>query len=113
MNLEYFKSQICEEIVGAKNYVKLAVATESTDPAWSKNFAEMSKAELDHASKLFKMAEEYYLKLSASEQNGYKGKLYRCIVNIMTEDVAKVRYMHELLNNKSNPASVIAGVTPA
>lgn len=102
MNLTYFKSQICEELRGARDYVKLAVATQKTDPAWSKNFADMSSMELGHVNTLFKMAEEYYSKLDEAEQKKCAG-LYRCIVNIVLEDTAKVKIMHEML---STPATV-------
>ena len=97
MNLYYFKSQIAEELRGARDYAKLALATRETDPAWSLNFASMSSAEMDHARKLFAMAEQYYKNLSDKERNGRDGVLYREIVNLITEDVTRIQWMHEML----------------
>lgn len=108
MNLQYFKSQICDELKGARDYAKLAMATRETNRIWSETFKEMSKMELDHVSSLFKMAEEYYTKLDETEQKKCAG-LYRCIVNLVMEDTAKVKYMHEMLNQ---PASTPQTVTP-
>lgn len=110
MNLIYFKSQICEELQGSRDYVKLAIATRVTDPMWSKHFAQISANELDHANSLFKMAEEFYTKLPERDRAGKNGELYRCIVNLITEDGAKIRWMHETLNQQ--PSISPQTVTP-
>lgn len=100
MNLTYFRGQICEELKGAYDYAKLAMATRATDPAWSKSFKEMSLAELDHADKLFKMAEDYYAGLSKEQQDGSFGKCYRDIVHIYMDDSIKVKYMHQMIDQQ-------------
>ena len=100
MNLTYFKGQMAEELQGARDYAKLAMATRVTDPAWSQYFTEMSAAELDHAHKLFKMAEQYYTALPKEQQLGKEGIQYRCIVNMITEDGSKIRYMHDMIKNQ-------------
>ena len=109
MNLQYFKGQICEELKGARDYAKLAMATRVTDPSWSQHFTEMSAAELDHANRLFKMAEQYYTGLTKEQQNGQDGRLYRCIVNLITEDGTKIKYMHQMIKNQP----MVVETTPA
>lgn len=97
MTLQYFKSQICEELKGARDYMKMAVQKEATNPGWAAKFYDMSVMELSHASTLFKMAEEYYASLDEKEQKSHLA-IYNCIVNVYTEDTAKVKYMQQLFN---------------
>lgn len=53
MDIEYFKTQINEELEGAEAYHNKAVNTEGT--AYSKIFEDMSKQELNHAKNLLDM----------------------------------------------------------
>lgn len=62
MDLEYFKKQIYEEIDGAKDYIKRAIEIKAMNPQWGSMFLDMSKAELSHASNLYRMVGEYYQK---------------------------------------------------
>lgn len=66
MNLDYFKDQICDELMGAKCYIKKALEVRAMSPQWAKSFVEMSDAEMNHASTLFRMFEEYHDKLHDS-----------------------------------------------
>lgn len=106
MNLTYFKSQICDELRGARDYAQLALATRADYPEWSKNFAEMSEGELGHAYQLFNMAEKYHAALSDEEKQGQAGRLYRDIVHLMTEDYTKIKWMHEMLKPAQTPQPV-------
>lgn len=113
MNLTYFRGQICEELQGARDYAKLAMATRETDPAWSTHFTEMSAAELDHVNRLFKMAEQYYTALPKERQNGKEGWLYRDIVNMVMDDTAKIKMMHAMIKDKPKEVDGTAVVAKA
>ena len=58
MNLEYFKTQIRDELDGAKEYIEKAIESKISHPSWSNCFVGMSDAEIEHATKLMKMMEE-------------------------------------------------------
>lgn len=98
MDMEYFKNQICEELDGAKDYIKLAIELKPMAPAWSKVLVDMSAAELSHATNLNKMMQEYYSKLSEtySEMPDYIKKTYDYTIDMYTEKSAKIRYMHDM-----------------
>lgn len=98
--LEYFRDQIMDELDGAKNYIRLAMQSKGSHPAWAKMFVEMSSAELGHATNLYKMFNE--------EVDGLN-KAYTVmpdeiatIVSDVTKHYAKcyaeVKYMHEAYN---------------
>lgn len=89
MNLDYFKNQICDELTGAKCYIKKALEAKAMNPQWAKTFVEMSEAELKHADSLFKMFEEYHDKLSTS----YDGKMPQYIHNLSDEIMDKYSTM--------------------
>lgn len=97
MNTEYFKEQICEELCGAKSYAKLAIENKIDHPEWSKMFLEMSGTELEHASYLMKMFNEFYNKMGSKN-----GIIPQYIEDAHTETsdefaskYAKVKYLHE------------------
>lgn len=100
MDLEYFKDQICEELHGAKCYIKNAIEIKAMAPNWSPLLVEMSAAELKHAANLYTMAQEYYTKVTAqyNEVPHYLKEMWDCIVDNYTEKTAKVKYMHEMYN---------------
>ena len=59
MTLEYFKSQIKEELDGAKEYIDKALESKFDCPVWSRTFANMAEIEISHAENLKKMLEEF------------------------------------------------------
>ena len=100
MDIYYFKDQICDELDGAKCYAKNAIEIKAMNTEWAKMFLEMSMAELDHASKLWKMSEQYYKIISDNYKTipDYIEEVHKEIVNEYTEKSARIRYMHEMYN---------------
>ena len=98
MDACYFKDQICDEIEGARAYIKHAIEIKAMNPAWSKMFVEMSSAELEHVKNLYKMFDEYYQKLRGtySTMPDYIEDARACIMHMYTEDFAQIKYLHEL-----------------
>lgn len=68
MDLKYFKSQICDEIDGANDYIEKAIEIKPMNPDWAKQFVQMSDMEKEHATTLYSMFNTYVEKLQA----GYK-----------------------------------------
>lgn len=95
--LEYFKEQIKDEIVGAKKYIQLAMKTKASKPDWSNTFAEMSLAELDHASNLYKMFtdESGPLMESFTETPEYINEIVNDVIAYYSKHYAEVMYMHQ------------------
>ena len=100
MNIWYFKTQIPDELHGAKDYIKRAIEIRAMYAPWSKILAEMSKAELDHATKLYDMFQEYYAKLSGEykEMPDYCVEAYNCINDEYTKCSVEVKMLHEIFN---------------
>lgn len=98
MNVWYFKTQIPEELHGAKDYIKRAIEIREMHSPWAKELAEMSGAELEHASKLFKMFQEYYAKLSEGykEMPKYIEEAHDELLNEYTNVSTEVKYLHEI-----------------
>lgn len=95
--LEYFKDQIKDEIVGAKKYIQLAMKTKVSNPDWSSTFAEMSLAELGHASNLYKMFtdESGPLMESFTEVPDYINDIVSEVIGYYSKHYAEVMYMHQ------------------
>lgn len=101
MNAEYFREQISDELRDAKCYVKHALEIKGMNSDWGKMFLEMSAAELEHATKLWKMFDQYYKILSDTYKTNvpeYIEKLHKEAAEEYAEMTAKVRYMHEMYN---------------
>lgn len=100
MDLQYFKDHICEELDGAKEYIQLAIELKAMDSSWAKNLVDMSAAELDHASKLFKMFESYCDLISEpyDEVPEYISDCHKKVIKMYTEKSSAVRYMHDMYN---------------
>lgn len=98
MNVEYFEHQICDELKGAKDYIKRAIEIKPMNPSWASNLVEMSSAELKHADSLYKMFNEYYDKLSAGYTNApdYLVETRNRIIDTYMDESVKVKYLHEL-----------------
>lgn len=100
MNLVYLKEHICEELDGAVEYIKRAIEIKAMDPSWAKMFYEMSSQELMHAGYLYKMATDYYNKVTGafSEPPTYMESCMDEATDIYTERTALVKRMHEMYN---------------
>ena len=98
MNAEYFESHICEELEGAKEYIKKAIELKPMAPSWSKMLVDMSAAELNHSTLLFKMFGEYYKKLSEaySEVPAYITEINERITDKYTTMYAEIKIMHDM-----------------
>ena len=98
MNAEYFKEHICEELDGACDYIKKAIELKAMDAATAKNFADMSAAELNHATLLHKMFGEYYAKVTVAykEATEYLVKIKDEIAGIFPDKSARVLLLHEM-----------------
>lgn len=100
MDAHYFKERICEELEGAKCYAKDAIEIKAMNSDWGKMLLEMSAGELDHATKLWKMFDQYYKIISDAYKTvpDYIEELHREAASMYAEKAAKVRYMHEMYN---------------
>jgi hypothetical protein len=58
MTLKYFKDQIHEELMGAREYIEKAIEVKPNHRVWSITFAKMADMEASHAANLMKMLEE-------------------------------------------------------
>ena len=99
MDLKYFYDEICDELCGAKKYIVLAIELKAMTASWSKQLAEMSAQELDHASRLYNMAMEYYNRIIDPYSTKIPEYIEGCkddIVKIYTEKTAKVQLMHKM-----------------
>ena len=98
--LEYFRDQIMDELHGAKNYIKLAMQSKGTHPAWAKMFVEMSSAELGHAANLYKMFNEETdaLKRAYTVIPEELSDIIEYVTDEYTKCYAQVKYMHEAYN---------------
>lgn len=100
MDLEYFKEQIEDELHGAKCYAKNAIEIKAMSPNWANKFLEMSATELNHATNLYNMAQEYHKKISESfnEVPKYIDDTWKYIADIYADKSAKVKYIHDMYN---------------
>ena len=100
MDARYFKDQICDELTGAKCYIKKAIELKPMTPTWSKMLVEMSTAELKHAEYLYKMFGEYYQQMAKTYKTvpQYIQDIRAEITDVYTDETAKVKLMHEMVN---------------
>lgn len=68
MDLEFFQNKIHEELKDSCGYMKHAIEIKAMNSDWGKLLYNMSKNEMEHAAHLYKMFNEYYIRLS----NSYK-----------------------------------------
>ena len=95
---EYFKAQIKDELCGSKDYIKRAIELKPMDVQWSKVFVEMSAAEMDHATNLYKLFMDYYKILSEkySEMPTYIDEIKSDIIDMYSEMTLEIKNMHEM-----------------
>lgn len=98
--LEYFHEQIKDELEGAKRYIQMAMESKASHPAWAKMFVDMSAAELNHASNLYKMFSEEAdnLKRAYKEMPEWLDNIIHDTNVHYSECYAKVKYMHDAYN---------------
>lgn len=98
MDAEYFKNQINEELCGAKDYIKKAIELKPMNITWSKMLVDMSAAELNHATNLYKMFNEYYdiMAKKYSEVPEYIEEIRDEVIDCYAEKSAIVKAMHEM-----------------
>ena len=98
MHAEYLRDRICEELDGACDYIKMAIELKSMDDITSKSFMEMSAAELQHATELYRMFGAYYNKVTSAfkEPAEYLVKIKNFLGEEFPEKSAKILLMHEM-----------------
>jgi ferritin len=98
--LEHLKEKLHEELCGAAEYIKSALESKAEHPNWAKMFMDMSSAELNHASNLYKMSEEYYKTAIStySTPPKYIEDIWKEIVDCYVTKGANVRAMQEMYN---------------
>ena len=101
MDLCYFKDHICEELDGAKDYIKQAMEIKAMNPTWTKTLTQMSAEELGHAANLYSMFMEYYniIEKSYGVENvpEYITEMKEEVSEMYTKKSAKVRYLHDMI----------------
>ena len=99
MDLEYMMCQINDELDGAADYAKKAMEIKPMAPTWTPILLEMAKAEMTHASNLYKMAQEYYGRISAYYGQtipDHLSKMYSEITDTYTEKSLMVKTLMEM-----------------
>lgn len=89
--IEKMIKHIKEEMHGAFDYAEKYIIYKNTKPEWSRLFAEMATDELDHASSLHKMGDEWASTLSYIPEED-KEAWEHCGA-MLAEKVAEVRML--------------------
>ena len=100
MTLEYFHDKICDELSGAEDYITFAMEVRAMDASFGKQFADMSAMELDHATRLYKMFEQYYAQASKafSVIPEHMSEMQKEIAHKYMKGYAKVKALHDAYN---------------
>lgn len=98
MDVCYYNNQIKEELDGACDYIQRAIITKAEHPQWSALYMRMSDAELEHAKDLIDIFEDDY-KESATDDPIYED-IRAALLSMYTENVAKIRLMHQSYASK-------------
>lgn len=61
--IEYLHNQLCDELHGAHEYIKLAIELKATKPRWAMMYYDMANTELSHADNIKQMMEDQYNEL--------------------------------------------------
>lgn len=98
MNIWYFEKQIPDELHGAKDYIKRAIEIRAMHAPWAKQLADMSEKELEHATTLYKMFQEYYAKLDSEfkELPEYVTEAKKNIDEKYTACYAETKILHDI-----------------
>ena len=97
----YFLDQLNDELEGSKDYILKAIEIKAMDSTWGKMFYEMSIQELSHATNIFKMAQDYYTKVSGAykEPPEYLKDIMCETRELYTKEYAKIKYMQEVYSH--------------
>lgn len=100
MDAYYFKEHIFEELDGAKEYIVRAQECKTDGFAtWAKVFVDMSAKELEHASELFKMFNDYYKQFdNQPDLRSYMEPFRNELVTDYMRYSSQIKYMHEMYN---------------
>lgn len=100
MDQIYLKEHLQEELDGAEEYIRRAIEIKAMDQSWAKWLYEMSVDELKHAGYVYKMAQDYYMKVSSAykEAPGYMSDCMSEITNMYTSCYSDIKYLQDLFN---------------
>lgn len=100
MDLKYFKDHIEDELDGSKDYIMRAMELKPMNPTWAKHFVDMSAAELNHATMLFDLFNDYYKTLGGSytAMPDYIEDMKDDITEMYMECYPKIKIMHEMFS---------------
>lgn len=100
MDMRFYKEHIEEELEGAKQYIKWAIELKGSKPQWSKNFAEMSSAEVKHAEAIYGMYQEHYESIAGAYKTipRYVEELHDCIEDMYGTCMEEILEMHNMYN---------------
>lgn len=98
MDLNYFKEHVEEELDGAKDYIMRAMELKPMNLSWAKHFVEMSAAELNHATTIYELFNDYYKTLSGSYTTmpEYIEDIKKEITKMYADCYPKIKIMHEM-----------------
>lgn len=101
MEAYYFKEHIFEELDGARHYVVKAYECKSDGLSWAKTFIEMASAELDHASNLYKMFNEYFKQFDDKKDlKDHTGPFREELIRDYLKCSSEIKYMMEMFNKQ-------------
>ena len=98
--VKYFKEQIADELEGALEYAKNAFTMKAMDPSWAKQFIDMASMELNHATRLYSMFEQFYQITSKgfNELPEYIEETRDCIIDCYTTKQVMIKGLIDLYN---------------
>ena len=96
MDIYYLKEHLCEELDGAKDYLKKAINLKMDKPDWARSFYDMSNAEFEHAKNIYRILNEYYREIDVKpELKDYMEPFKNSIDEHYMECVGMIKYMQE------------------
>ena len=100
MKLQYFKEHLDDELEGAKDYIMRAMELKPMNLSWAKHFVEMSSAELNHATTIYELFNDYYKTLSGSytKMPEYIENIKKEMTETYTDCYPKIKIMHEMFS---------------
>lgn len=90
MDIQYYNSQIKEELDGAKAYICRAINCKDRHPDWSKRYAEMSEMELGHAKTLLSIFnEDFKMEVESGSHSEDYNELAKSLKDLMIDMCAE------------------------
>ena len=103
--IRYFKDQICDELEGARDYLKKAIDYYKTRPEWSAKFYEMAEAEEHHATELYKMFVQMYSENAITYQMSQARDMIMECFSVQMRKIEDCKTTYSIMKNEK--ASVI------